>query len=391
MPFHAARSRQVSPSYQLGDQGPAVAEIRSKLAILGLLPPGQDPHDDDLFDDTCDFAVRQFQQQRGLTVDGIVGPQTYRVLDEARWRLGDRVLSYRVSHPLVGDDVAQLQRRMLDMGFDCGRIDGIFGANTLRALREFQRNVGLNPDGTCGPATFAALERLVRTVTGGRPYALRESELIRRAGPALAGKVIVVDPGLGPTNGRIVRLNGTGAALSASEIVHDVARRIEGRLTALGVTAYLSRGPDTDLDETARAEFANATTADLLISLHVDEHPNPLAQGVATFYYGNDRLDGYSAAGEMFAGLVQREIVARTGLVNCYTHGKTWDILRRTRMPAVRVEIGYITNGDDATRLSAPHFRDCLAEAVVVAVQRLYLPPDDDAPTGAMQLPAFAH
>jgi N-acetylmuramoyl-L-alanine amidase len=387
MPFHTARSRSVGPRYRLGDWGPAVAEIRSKLAILGLLPPGQDP--DDLFDAACDFAVRQFQQQRGLTVDGIVGAQTYRILDEARWRLGDRVLSYTVSHPLVGDDVAQLQRRMMEMGFDCGRVDGIFGANTLRALREFQRNVGITPDGTCGPATFAALERLVRTVTGGRPFALRESELIRRAGPALGGKVLVIDPGLGPSDRRVVRL--ADAELAASEVVHDIARRIEGRLTALGVTAYLSRGPDTDLDETARAEFANATAADLLISLHIDEHANPLAQGVATFYYGNDRLDGYSAAGEKFAGLVQREIVARTGLVNCQTHSKTWDILRHTRMPAVRVDIGYLTNLDDATRLGSPHFRDCVAEAVVVAVQRLYLPPDDDAPTGAMRLPAFAH
>ena len=200
MPFHAARSRRAGPSYQLGDHGPAVAEIRSKLAILGLLPTGRDQPEEDEFDETCDFAVRQFQQQRGLTIDGIVGPQTYRVLDEARWRLGDRILSYTVSHPLVGDDVAQLQRRMLEMGFDCGRVDGIFGANTLRALREFQRNVGLNPDGTCGPSTFAALDRLVRTVTGGRPFALRESELIHRSGPALAGKVLVIDPGLGPAD-----------------------------------------------------------------------------------------------------------------------------------------------------------------------------------------------
>lgn len=387
MPFHAAKPRHASHSYRLGDRGPAIAEIRSKLVILELLPPAADPTPADVFDEACDSAVRQFQQQRGLTVDGIVGPQTYRVLDEARWRLGDRVLSYTVSHPLVGDDVAQLQRRLMEMGFDCGRVDGIFGANTLRALRDFQRNVGLNPDGTCGPATFAALDRLVRTVTGGRPFALRESELIRRAGPALAGKVLVIDPGLGPSDGKVLRLGDAGVA--AAEVVHDIARRIEGRLTALGVTAYLSRGPETDLDETARAEFANATAADLLISLHVDEHPSPLAQGVATFYYGNDRLDGYSAAGEKFAGLVQREIVARTGLVNCQTHGKTWDILRRTRMPAVRVDIGYITSPADAGRLSSPHFRDCVAEAVVVAVQRLYLPPDDDAPTGAMQLPVL--
>ena len=91
--------------------------------------------------------------------------------------------------------------------------------------------------------------------------------------------------------------------------------------------------------------------------------------------------------GEEFAGLVQREIVARTDLVDCRTHGKTWDVLRRTRMPAVRVELGYLTNPGDAARLADPAFRDTVAEAVTVAVQRLYLPPDDDHPTGVLRLP----
>lgn len=152
--------------YRRGDTGPAVAEIRSKLVLLGLLPAGAhavhgtgdtDGHGgyaDAVFDDSVDLAVRHFQQQRAMTVDGVVGPETYRHLDEARWRLGDRMLSYSIGHPTVGDDVATLQQRLLDMGFDCGRVDGILGPATERALREFQRNYGLGADGTCGPATF---------------------------------------------------------------------------------------------------------------------------------------------------------------------------------------------------------------------------------------------
>ncbi len=52
----------------------------------------------------------------------------------------------------------------------------------------------------------------------------------------------------------------------------------------------------------------------------------------------------------------------------------TWDLLRRTRMPAVRLDLGYLTNPGDAARLADPSFRDLVAEAIVVAVQRLYLP-----------------
>jgi N-acetylmuramoyl-L-alanine amidase len=90
--------------------------------------------------------------------------------------------------------------------------------------------------------------------------------------------------------------------------------------------------------------------------------------------------------GERFAELVLREIVARTDLLNCGSHGKTWDLLRRTKMPAVRLDLGYLTNAKDAARLSDASFRDVVAEAILVAVQRLYLPPDDDAPTGALRI-----
>ena len=141
---------------------------------------------------------------------------------------------------------------------------------------------------------------------------------------------------------------------------------------------------------TATSDPATAAAgADLVISLHVEAHPNPLASGVATYYYGNDRYGHYSSMGARFAGLVQREICARTDLLDCRTHPMNWDLLRRTRMPAVRIEAGYLTNPGDAARLADPAFRDVLAEAIVAAVQRLYLPPDQDAETGFLRIPAL--
>lgn len=375
-------------SYRRGDAGPVVAEIRAKLSVLHLLPADSDATlaeaDSVVFDEATDKAVREFQQERGITVDGIVGEQTYHALDEARWRLGDRILSYVPARLIAGDDVAALQQRLLDMGFDCGRVDGLFGAETEQALRDFQRNVGVIPDGTCGPASFKALNQLARTVVGGRPQAMRESEAINRAGPTLSGKLVIVDPGHG---GGERGVDGNG--LDEAGLVYDLASRVEGRLAATGSTAFLTRGPDIGMDEVDRANFANAAGADLVISLHVDAHDNPEASGCATYYYGNDRYGHHSAVGERFADLVQKEICARTDLVDCHAHAKTWDLLRRTRMPAVRIEVGYLTNPGDASRLADPEFRDVLAEALVAAVQRLYLPPDEDAETGSLRIPAL--
>ena len=55
-------------------------------------------------------------------------------------------------------------------------------------------------------------------------------------------------------------------------------------------------------------------------------------------------------------------------------------------MPAVRIDVGYITNPGDAARLADPSFRDVVAEAIVVAVQRVYLSPETDAKTGVLRL-----
>lgn len=386
-------SAPIPVRYALGDAGPAVAEIRWRLARLDLLDdPAARAHEDsgpvDRFDADVEQAVRTFQQRQGLVCDGIVGAQTWRRLEEARWNLGDRVLLHSVSHPLSGDDVAALQERLLELGFDPGQVDGIFGAHTDHALRDFQRNVGLADDGTCGPSTFKSLARLARTVVGGAPHTMREQERIRSAGPGLAGKVVVIDAGHGGADHGV-----TGHGLGESLVAEDLAARIEGRLTAVGARAYLTRGRlgDDELppDEDARARFANQTAADLVVSLHVDGHPNPHAQGVATFYYGTTDGAARSPMGAAFARLVQREITARTDLVDCGADAKTWDLLRRTRMPAVRIEVGYLTNAHDADRLRDPTFRDVVAEAVAVAVQRLYLPPDTDAPTGVLRLPAL--
>ena len=78
------------------------------------------------FGEPTEAAVRGFQERRGLRVDGICGPQTWASLVEAGFRPGDRLLYY-TSPMLRGDDVAELQRRLSALGFDAGRVDGIFG------------------------------------------------------------------------------------------------------------------------------------------------------------------------------------------------------------------------------------------------------------------------
>jgi N-acetylmuramoyl-L-alanine amidase len=367
-----------------GDQGPAVVEIRTILSTLGLMG---DPDGGAEYDAGTEVAVRAFQQSRGLSVDGRVNDETWRALDAARWRLGQRGLYQAVTDPLVGDDVRQLQERLLEMGYDLGRADGVYGGYTARAVAQFQREVGLAPDGSCGPATVNALRRLGRKVVGGRPQLLRETAAFHASGPALVGKKIVIDPGHGgPTDHGFVVPEGP-LRWTESDLAFDTALRLEGRLAAAGMRVHLTRGPNPaeTITNRERAKLANDLGADLLISIHLDGHDNAAADGVATYHYGT--TSGVtSTVGERLAGLVQREIVARTGMRNCQTHSKGWDLLRLTRMPAVRVDAGYLTSPVDRGRLVDPLFRDRLVEAIMAAVQRMYYPVEVDVPTGSIDV-----
>ncbi|WP_232661208.1 N-acetylmuramoyl-L-alanine amidase [Pseudonocardia sp. TRM90224] len=359
-----------------GDSGTAIVEIRAMLQQFGLLPATSSPSVDDHFDGEVEHAVRSFQQQRGLITDGIVGPSTYRALRDAGWKLGDRMLALMISAPMSGDDVVALQERLLELGYDPGRPGGVFDEQTERALRRFQREYGLVPDGLCGPATLRSLRQLGRKVTGGRPHLMREQELLRQAGPRLRGKRIVVDPGHGGADRGVV-----AAGVAEADLMWDLARRLVGRMAATGMDAMLSRQEDTCPSEPERAAFANNARADLVLSLHTDANRSMHAEGLSTFHFGNGS-GATSTVGEALAGLIQRELLTRTAMRDCWSQGRTWELLRLTRMPTVRVEVGYLSHLGDRRRLLDPAFRDVLAEGIVVAVKRLYLLGQDDQPTG---------
>ncbi len=361
-----------------GDRGLAVAAVRNALASLQKLPaldPAIDPAEAE-FDFATDGAIRQFQQERGLIVDGIVGPVTVRSLTDARWTLGDRTLAYTLSAVMSGDDVQALQVRLAELGYNTGRPDGVFGPLTDACVRDFQKHRGLPEDGVFGSDTYRELNRIGRMVTGGRPFFLREHQNLRQAGPRLYGKRIVIDPAHGGDESGWV-----SGDVRASDLTYDIARRLESRMLATGMETFLTRGADQNPTAEERCGLANEVNADLMLSLHIDGSPSKLATGIATFHFGADS-GATSTVGETLAELVQRELVARTQMTDCRVHHRTWDILRLTKMPAIQVELGYLSNDAERERLIRDDFRNTLADGILVAVKRLYMDGRDDPHTG---------
>src|SRR5207245_3166274 len=95
------------------------------------------------------------------------------------------------------DDGGTVQGRLEDLRLYTGLVDGHFGLQSHHALMSYQREYGLAADGICGPETLRSLYFLSSRVSGGSPHAIREEELVRRSGPKLSGKRIIIDPGRG--------------------------------------------------------------------------------------------------------------------------------------------------------------------------------------------------
>ncbi|MGP6174216.1 N-acetylmuramoyl-L-alanine amidase [Corynebacterium sp. A21] len=375
---------------RVGDRSPRVAETRTTLARLGLLQgytgevagrqANQFSDSDMTFDPALAEVLKAFQQARGIIPTGDIDDTTLRELRHASYKLGARVLSFIPGNQMIGDDVAQLQDHLQELGFYSHRVDGHFGEATHLATSTYQLNSGLQNDGVCGPETVRSLGLLGRRITGGSPQAIREREHVRNAGPKLAGKRVVIDPALGGVNKGLI-VQGRYGEISEEEILWDLATRIEGRMIAAGMETIISRPRMDDSSPKKRADIANAFGADLMLSLKCDSYPNEKANGVSTFYFGS-QLGRNSLTGETLSGYIQREIAARTELISCGNHARTWDLLRLTKMPTVEVATGYLSNPGDVAVLTSPEGRDAIAEAIVVSVKRLYLIDQEQQPTG---------
>ena len=342
-----------------GDRSGAVRDVQRRLLGLELnLPPSEL---DGTFGPATEAAVRTFQERRGLDVDGLVGDETWRELVEASWRLGDRTLYLRAP-ALRGDDVRELQARLGALGFDAGRVDGIFGPRTARAVREFQSNYGIPTDAIVGRATLRALAGLPAMSGETSGAAVREREQLRRFGPGVAGLHVVVDPGHGFDDpGRI----GPGGSRE-SDVCLAIAGRLETALAAAGVAVYPTRDATTNPADSQRASLANALDADIFLSIHLGGADEPPRRGAGCYYFGHGSFR--SEAGARLAECIQSELVA-LGVDDAGIHPKTYAVLRETRMPAVQVQPVHITNPDDETLLDDPSFTRRVAEAIAAGLR----------------------
>lgn len=294
----------MSPPSIRGTTEPTLDELASRLEGLGFLTPEESGR---WTPDVIAAAVAEFQRSRGLDDSGVCDSVTWIAVQEAEHQFGARPL-YLTSPMLRGDDVASLQLRLGSLGFDAGRVDGIFGPNTQRALREFQRNVALMVDGVCARDTVSQLERLAARSNSLSVAGIRERERLRDRSTDLDGlRVMVCHP------------------------VADVA--LGGALGADLRRADATVAVTSDDDWSALATAANEFEADVCLAIELTDDP---ALDIAYFGTEGFRSEGGTALAESLL----RELPHSPGWGPGVAHGMRLPILRETRCPTVRLRVG---------------------------------------------------
>lgn len=357
---------------EYGQAGPEVEDVQRRLGELGYTLSDESG----VFSHATEACVRAFQQERGLIADGVVGTDTWHALVGASFRLGDRLL-YQTNPPLHGDDIRDLQRRLNRLGFDCGYDDGVYGERTTSAVRDFQLNVGMLVDGIAGPQTFDVMTRLHRQHQEAPAYAVREREQLREPlRQSLAGARIMIDPAHGVDDpGCTALIEGTPVA--EHEITWRVGTLVEGRLSALGCSIVLSRGPASSPTASQRASYANSEDVEVILSIHANGDASQHAHGAAAYHFGTDVY--VSERGRALAELAADAIVAATTTAHCRVHASTSALLRESRAPAAIVEVGFITHPDEGRLLRSVDGQKLVADALVDAVVTYLLQPPNGA------------
>lgn len=338
--------------FRRGDRGQEVADIQARLLALGAVIDGAERAGS--FGPSTESAVRWFQQDRHLRVDGLVGDDTWEQLVEAGWRLGDRPLYHRV--PMFrGDDVRDLQRKLNALGFDAGKEDGLYGPRTDAALRQFQRNVGEEPDGIVGPHVLSVIRRMRPLEAGPSRALVREREELTVPRAPIAGRVIVVDVGEGPDGG--------------SDVHRRTAEALADELRAAGADPLLIPADGEEPSPSERARSANEAAASAIITVEITARDRAGGGGPVCSYFGSRTT--HSPSGLALAQLILEELEAEfelTGRIQPLTIAQ----LRETRMPAVQVEP--LTGVGDRERelLARPDLAARVGRAVAAGVRRFF-------------------
>lgn len=166
--------------------------------------------------------------------------------------------------------------------------------------------------------------------------------------------IVVIDPGHGGSDPGAVGIGGLREAPTVLSIGAQVAQLLQQQ----GVQAVITRQDDRDVELEPRVQIAQQSNATLFVSIHANsiDMSRPEVNGLETYYY--------SDSGARLGRVIHSAVVQGTGMRDRGLRQARFYVIRNTTMPAVLVEVGFVTGSEDAARLSSPEGRNQLAQSI---------------------------
>lgn len=250
----------------------------------------------------------------------------------------------------------------LDGYFDVtlpGDYESDYGYGTYDVKGTVVENIEVSTKG--GNTTFRFQQNRISTyeVTDeGDSYAIRVKNP-----KEVYDKVLLLDAGHG---GKDPGTSGNG--MQEKNLTLTIAQKIEQKLQGSGIKVYMTRDSDVYPENSTRAQTAN-DIADLMVSIHINSGPET-ANGTETLYQVHANDSSSRLTSKQLAEILQANMISATGNTN--RGAKLWTdvlILNRTTVPAVIVEVIFITNTGDALKISNPTYQDQVAQAIADGIQ----------------------
>lgn len=189
----------------------------------------------------------------------------------------------------------------------------------------------------------------------------------------LKGKVIALDPGHGGSDPGAV-----GSTSQEKNVTLPIALNVQSLLEKAGAKVYMTRRDDRDVyganasateELGARTAIGNTNKADLFISIHINSFSDPNVGGIASYYFAKTGYDS------MLAQNLQSAIIDKVGDSNWDDRGTNqarFYVLRNTRMPAVLLELGFISNPTEEKLMNTPQFQLQAAQGIVQGLDKFF-------------------
>ena len=195
----------------------------------------------------------------------------------------------------------------------------------------------------------------MKTIT--KLLALAAALLLGDAAQAANFRTVVIDAGHGGHDN-----GGQWGRVYEKHLALDTAYRLEGKLKALGYQTVMTRRSDYFISLPQRVNTANRYRNAIFVSIHYNYTWKQHVSGLETFFS--------TAEGRTLAQHVQTGLIRRTRTVDRSAKYARFYVIRNSKLPAILVEGGFVSNASERNRMKSAWFRESIAQGIVDGIQR---------------------